>query len=261
MSISIRDLKYSYRKSEVLRGITFSVGQGEVLFVLGPNGAGKSTLFKCILRILSNYGGGIFIDGKDIQEISPRQMAKRIAYIPQSHVPKFDYTVLDIVLMGMTPEIGMFSAPDSFMELQAREILDSLEIGYLWDREYSRLSGGERQLAIIARALAQNAKVLVMDEPAANLDYGNQIRLMEEVKRLSKRGYSIILSTHNLEHAFMYADSVLVLKDGKAVQYGSPGHVLTEETIKSVFYSVDIKLFDFILNKRGPCMRDPASSF
>jgi iron complex transport system ATP-binding protein len=209
--------------------------------VLGPNGAGKSTLFRCILRFLKNYHGRISIDDADIRSFSRREMAKRIAYIPQSSNPAFNYTVLDIALMGLTHEVNLLSSPGKEHVLRAEQAIESLGIGNLRDRGFSELSGGERQLALIARALVQRSNILIMDEPTANLDYGNQCRVMKKIAELASQGYIVILSTHNPEHAFLYVDRAIMLDDGCLIADGAPDTVLTEQLIRKV-YGVDVLL-------------------
>jgi iron complex transport system ATP-binding protein len=172
---------------------------------LGPNGVGKSTLFKCILSLLRSYSGDILLDGVSTRSLTERQIARSIAYIPQAHGPVFPYSVLDVVLMGAAGSHRFFALPRSEDEQYALAQLEALGIADMADRDYSLLSGGERQLVLIARALAQRAQILVMDEPTANLDYGNQVRVMEHITNLSRRGYGVLLSTHNPEHAFFWS--------------------------------------------------------
>ncbi|MBQ9931975.1 MAG: ABC transporter ATP-binding protein, partial [Firmicutes bacterium] len=168
--MKIQDLCFSYGDHEVLKGIDFTAEYGEFLSVLGPNGVGKSTLFRCMLGLLSPQKGGAFIDGKPIAGMAAAQLARHIAYIPQSHNPVFNFKIFDVVLMGTTAQTGKFSAPGKKQVHQVEEALKKLGIFHLRDRGYANISGGERQLVLIARAIAQQAKILVMDEPSANLD-------------------------------------------------------------------------------------------
>jgi len=158
-----------------------------------------------------------------------------LAYIPQSSSPVYDYTALDTVLMGTTSSLGFLESPGKKEEEEALTVLEDLGIGYLKDRGIARISGGEQQLVYIARALIQKAKILIMDEPTANLDYGNQYRVMDKVRSLSKEGYTILLSTHNPEHALLYADKVLILKDGKVLTQGKKDEVLTEQVLSDLY--------------------------
>ena len=163
MSIEVRHLSFSYGSRQVLRDVSFSVGKGRLLSVLGPNGVGKSTLFRCILGLLHGFQGEITVDGTAVSTLGARELARKVAYIPQSNYPAFQYSVFDMVLMGTTAQSRAFSPPGPKQEAAAREALERLDIGHLADRSYTRLSGGERQLVLIARALAQQSPVLLMD--------------------------------------------------------------------------------------------------
>ena len=185
MSIEIRRLGFSYGSTDVLHDITFTAADGDIAAVLGPNGVGKSTLFRCVLGFLAPSEGGILVNGKDMRTLDRRAAAREIAYIPQSCVPSFNYTLLEVVMMGLTNQIGVFDAPRPEHKTAALEAMESLGIAHLAHRESGRVSGGERQLALLARAMVQNARVLVMDEPTANLDCGNSALVMERVSALA----------------------------------------------------------------------------
>ncbi|MEG1416656.1 MAG: ABC transporter ATP-binding protein [Clostridium sp.] len=232
--IKVKDLSFSYKDKEVLGGINFEGGDGEVICLLGPNGVGKTTLFQCMLKILKPSKGSIFISGQDIKNLKPSQMAKLIAYVPQSHNIVFNYRVIDVVLMGMTVNLKGGS-PTSKDEEVAKGILKSLGIESLAYRGYENISGGERQLVLIGRAMAQNTKLLIMDEPTANLDYGNSIRVMREITSLSKKGYTIIISTHNPEHGLLYAAKALVMLNGVIDSFGEPSKIINSEMIKRIY--------------------------
>ena len=170
MKLQVEGLSFAYGAHEVLRDVTFSALDGQLLSVLGPNGVGKSTLFRCVLGLLEGYGGTISIDGTDTRPLSAREIAHRIAYIPQTHYPAFNYSVFDMVLMGTTHSMGAFAAPGAKQRRAAETALRRMEILHLAERSYMRLSGGEQQMVLIARALAQEAKILLMDEPTSALD-------------------------------------------------------------------------------------------
>lgn len=243
MSMEVTDLAYRYGERSALRGVTFSIRAGEALFVLGPNGAGKSTLFRCVLGLLRGFSGRIRLDGRDLGNYPPALLARKLAYIPQSHESQFGYTALDIVLMGAAPRLGVFALPGKEQAARAEDALRLLGVGRLRDREFGSLSGGERQLVLIARAVAQDADMFVMDEPAANLDYGNQNRVMREIRRLAESGYAVLVSSHNPDHAFLYADRALALKEGRALGCGAPGQLLTEELLE-LLYGFPVRLRD-----------------
>ena len=245
MSLRVKNLCFTYGDgNEVLKDISFRVADGEVLFVLGPNGVGKSTLFKCMLGLLKGYKGTVEIDKVDIRELTPKQMSRFIAYIPQSHVPVFNYSVFDIVLMGTTSTLTAYATPGEAQAAYADCALETLGISHLRDRSFMKISGGERQLALVARALAQQAKVLIMDEPTANLDYGNQVLVQNRVRRLASDGYTVIQSTHNPDQAYLCADRLLALKGGAVLAEGAPADIINERLIKEL-YNVDVKLVSF----------------
>lgn len=239
MSIEINNLSFSYGTRPVLKNVSFRGEYGEILSVLGPNGVGKSTLFRCILGLLTPGTGSITIDGASIARLSPAQMARRIAYIPQSHSPVFHYTVFDMVLMGTTAQQGSFSSPGREQCARAEEALERLGIAHLSDRSYGNLSGGERQMVLIARAIAQQARILVMDEPSASLDFGNRIRVMQTVSDLAREGYCIIQSTHDPDQAYLYSHKVLALHDGSVLAFGTPKEVVDSGLI-STLYGVEV---------------------
>ena len=218
MSIDVRNLSFAYGKRQVLRQVSFRTSPGQLVAVLGPNGAGKSTLFRCILGFLPRYRGEIALCGHDLRSLDRRSLARLAAYIPQSSAPVYNYTVRDTVLMGADP----FHGPGPSQQETA-------------DRGINEISGGERQLALIARAMAQQAKILLMDEPTASLDYGNQFRLLRQVRQLADSGYTVLLSTHNPEHAFRFATDVLVLREGGVLAFGPAAETLTEELLREIY--------------------------
>ncbi len=241
MSIAVRNLSFSYGAEQVLRHITFSAEQGQLIALLGPNGAGKSTLFKCMLGLLTGYTGEASIDGDSVRGLSAGELARRIAYIPQSHYPSFNFSVFDMVLMGTTSQVSGFSSPRREQMDKADQMLQKVGMYPLRSRGFMQISGGERQLVLIARALVQDARVLLMDEPTSSLDYGNQLRVMEETQKLARDGYCILQSTHHPDHAFLYAHRILALKDGTLAADGAPRDVLNEELLTKL-YGVDVSM-------------------
>lgn len=243
MSIEIRDLCFGYCTREVLRNVSFSALEGQILAVLGPNGVGKTTLFRCILGLQHKYLGSIEVDGVDARTLTARELAHRVAYIPQTHGMAFSYSVLDMVLMGTTHNVAMMSVPKAKELNAANTALERMGIANLSDKNFSHLSGGEQQLVLIARALAQNTKILLMDEPTASLDYGNQSLVLQQVRALADDGYTILLSTHNPQHALWYADAVLALFDGTVAAFGQSRDVMNTALIRTL-YGVDATLIE-----------------
>ncbi len=253
MSISVRDLGFSYGSHEVLRDLTFDIPDGTLVNILGPNGVGKSTLFRCILGLNPNYTGSIEVNRKDMRKLSIKERAREISYIPQSHASVYDYEVLDVVLMATGADLRMLSNPGCSQRKRAYEALERIGIEKFAHRLYTQLSGGEQQLVLVARALAQNANTIVMDEPTSALDYGNTVRVLSCIRQLAREGLSIIQSTHNPDHAFLFSDKTLVLKDGRIDAYGSPYDVITSELISGL-YSVDVEVNSLYGDKVRVCV-------
>ncbi len=245
--IKIKDLVFAYDKEKVLNGIDFRAEKGQLIAVLGKNGAGKSTLFKCILGFLTKYNGEILLDDKEVRTLNRKQIASIAAYIPQSEMPVYNYTVFDTVLMGTTGTLSPLQSPGEEQISTAEDAIRSMGIENLAQRGINDLSGGERQLALLARAIAQKAKLLIMDEPTANLDYGNQHLVMNSIAQMVSAGYTVLLSTHNPEHALQYATHVLAIKDHKVMAFGKATDVLTEEIIDEI-YGMKVKIAEFNVN-------------
>ncbi len=242
MSVRVEHLGFSYGPHKVLNDISFDVEEGTLVNVLGPNGTGKSTLFRCILGLNRSYSGTITVNGKDISKLCIKERAREMAFIPQSHKPIYDYAVLDVVLMSSGAGSGAFFSPRQSHVNRAYEALERVGIAFLAERPYTRISGGEQQLVLIARALAQNASTIIMDEPTSALDYGNTVRVLSCVRQLAKQdGLTIIQSTHQPDQAFLYADKTLVLHEGNVLAYGSPKDTITAELISKI-YNVDVEV-------------------
>ncbi len=233
--LEARSLSFSYGSTPVLKDISFTAQCGEVIALLGENGTGKSTLLRLLLGFLKPDGGEVLIGGAPLSSYSRRALAREIAYIPQSHSPTFNYTVLQSVLMGASASLGALEVPGKAEEERAMAILHSLGIEHLAQRGCRKISGGERQLVLLARALLQDAKILLLDEPTASLDYGNAALVMERIAQLGRNGYTVLFSTHEPNHAFRYATRVLTLKDGALKADGAPKEVLSEQLLSSLY--------------------------
>ncbi len=236
MLLETRALFGGYHKDrDIVKNVSFSIDGGEMLSVLGPNGCGKTTLFRLILGLLSPSAGQLFIDGKSAEELSPKERAQKIAYIPQNHTPTFPYSVLDVLLMGRASHFSAFESPGSVDRSIAFGALERMCIAHLANEKYTALSGGQRQMVLIARAICQNARIFVMDEPGANLDYANLELLMGIVSGLAKEGYCVVMSTHSPEHPFSVADKALLMKDGGVVALGPPQTAISGEVLEQVY--------------------------
>ena len=253
MSIEVQNLSFSYGDRPVLHDISFRVEKGEFLSILGPNGVGKSTLFRCVLGLLSGYTGQVLVDGADSRSFTVREAARHIAYIPQSSHPIFNYSVFDIVLMGRTSGLSTFRSPKKQDAELCRWALEKVGIPHLSDRCFHRLSGGEQQLVLIARALVQKAPILMLDEPTASLDFGNQLLVLEQCRNLAREGYTVIQTTHNPEQSYQYSDRILTLQQGRVLAEGTPKEVLTEKTIRAL-YGVEVDVVSLRDDRARICL-------
>ena len=234
--IQVRDVEFSYGKQEVLKGISFCMEKGEFVCVLGANGCGKTTLLKSILAFLTPQHGQVLLYGKDIHQMDERERARKIAYIPQYHTPPFPFTVRDVVLMGRTPHLSRICRPTEKDCRIADESMERLGIAHYANKSYTALSGGQRQMVVIARALAQQPDLLIMDEPTASLDFGNQYLALAQVKKLAREGMGVLMVTHNPDHAFYCADRIIAMEDGKILSMGDAGKVINEAVMKAVYH-------------------------
>lgn len=250
--IRVKSLSFAYGDHSVLKDVSFHVERGEFLSILGANGVGKSTLFRCVLGLLPGYGGSVFLDGKDIRALPPREMAKLAAYIPQNAASIYNYSVEDIVLMGATAGLSRLGSPGKEDRDRASWAMEKVGIGHLRDRCFHHLSGGEKQLAVLARALVQNARILMLDEPTANLDFGNQLLVLTEIRALSREGYTIVQTTHDPERAYSFSDRILTLKDGSVFRFGSPEEVIVPEVIGAI-YGVDVEIASLYADRVRIC--------
>lgn len=235
MLLEVEDLRGGYGKGDVVKGVSCRADSGDVLCLVGPNGCGKTTLFRLMLGSIPISSGRVRIAGRDIATLSPRALANLIAYIPQYHTPIFAYTVLDIVIMGRASHFSSFETPKPVDREAAFAALEKVHALHLANEKYTALSGGQRQLILIARAICQSAQVFVMDEPAANLDYANHQLLLEVIRDLAKKGYCIVMSTHSPEHPFSVGSQVLLMKQGSAVAFGPPREVITPDSLQQVY--------------------------
>ena len=233
--IEARDIHFAYRGRRVLTGATLSLAPGELVCLLGANGAGKSTLLKILLGLLKPAAGKVSLGGTPIAGMDRRKLAQCLAYVPQVHAAPFPYTVREVALMGRLPVTGMFRAAHAADHQAVQRALDHLAIGPLADRPYTEVSGGERQLALIARALAQDARLLVMDEPLAGLDYGHQVRLLARLESLAEEGYGVLMTTHDPDQPLHGCQRVAMLIDGCIASVGTPADVLTPEAIYQLY--------------------------
>lgn len=254
MILDVQDLSYKYYNSRtIFHDICFQLDEGEVLSILGTNGAGKSTLLNCIANLFKPASGHIYLNGKDSSSMSMNDVARIIGYVPQIHTPAYAYTVLEFTVMGRTPYIGTFSKPSKEDYMIAEESLERMNILHLKDKAYTEISGGERQQVTIARALTQQPKLILLDEPTAHLDYGNQYRVVQMVKELAKEGYAVIMTTHNPDHAIILDGKVAILDKNGVLGVGHAADTLNKEMLSSL-YNLDIKTVYDEDAKRNVCI-------
>lgn len=241
MILDVQKLSFSYdKKRTIFHDVSFTLDKGEVLSILGTNGAGKSTLLNCLANLLKPQSGDIFLNGTSIKEMPMREVAKVIGYVPQVHVPTYDFTVRDFTVMGRSPYIGAFGNPSKKDYEIADEALSRMNIYHLRDKLYTEISGGERQQVTIARALTQQPQIILLDEPTAHLDYGNQFRVVQMIAQLADEGYALIMTTHNPDHAIILNGKVAILNREGVLGVGQASDTLSGETL-SELYGLSIK--------------------
>jgi iron complex transport system ATP-binding protein len=241
--LTAENISFGYTPgSDLIHNLSFSISEGDIACLLGPNGAGKTTLLRCMLGISKINQGTIKLQGRPISGLSAAELSRHMAYVPQSATSVFPYRVLEMVVMGRNPHLG-FAAVPSKQDLNiAAEALAQLGIAHLAGRGFGEISGGERQLTLIARALTQQVGLLIMDEPTSSLDYGNQVRILKIIDKLAKCGYTIIMTSHFPNHAFLTCNKVMMMKHGKITVMGDPEEVVTENSL-SELYDTSVKIF------------------
>jgi len=234
LKLTINKLSFNYASVPILKNIEFEMWIGEMLSIVGPNGSGKSTMLKCLNRILKTKQNTVLIDGQDANKLTIKQLSMLMGYVPQNSTSTFPFTVFDVVLMGRKPYIH-WNIGERDNEIVA-EMLDFLGIGHLAMRHFNELSGGEQQKVIIARALAQQPKLMLLDEPTSSLDIKHQLEILCMLKSLAQsKERSVVVSMHDLNLASRFSDRMLMLKNGCMYALGTPEEVLTEKNIEAVY--------------------------
>lgn len=236
MELSLSNVAAGHGDRTIVKDISLTIRSGDVFCLLGPNGVGKTTLFKTILGLQPILGGRIRLDGQDIGSWSHRQRARRLGYVPQAHTPPFPFTVADVVATGRAAHFGPFAGPSRADRAIAAVCLEKVGAANLGDAAYTAISGGERQLVLIARALAQQPSFLFMDEPTSNLDYGNQIRILNHVRALAEtEGMGVVMTTHDPNDALTYGSAVAILMPGGRLLSGSPDRIITRPVLEELY--------------------------
>lgn len=254
--LEVQDVSFKYPGVLILDKIRFSMSSGEVFCLLGPNGCGKTTLLDCILGWLKPCGGRVLLNGSSLENMSAQQIARHLAYVPQIHQKTFPYLVQDIVLMGRASFLGAFKAPSQEDRVIAEQALDKVGIARLKDRPYTQLSGGEGQLVMVARALAQNSPLIVMDEPTAHLDYRHELIILETVVELVRQtGLSVLMATHIPNHCYYFENQGIktqaaLVKNHRIMALGRPSEVLSEQNLGEL-YSIRTRIINCGLDDGG----------
>ena len=233
--IEVQNLNFAYEKEKALKKINIKFKKGELTCLLGANGSGKTTIIKSLNGIIERDNGEILIDKNSIDNLKQSEIAQKISMVPQEHTSIFSYKSIDVVTMGVTPYLDFGSQPKKEDYNKAKKIMDKLNILELAVRNYNQLSGGERQLVLIARALMQNTDYILLDEPTSHLDFKNQHLIMFELKKLSRRNKGIITALHDPNLALKYCDNVIIIKNGEVLDSGESSEVMTSENLSKVY--------------------------
>lgn len=235
MTLHTQNLSVGHGGCAVVEHINLELKQGEILCLLGPNGSGKSTLIKTLLNLIVPCAGQVLLNDTPVQQLPAHELARQLAYVPQSHGSSLGFTVGDTVLMGRTQNWGLFGGPGKADYVAVDAALEQLGIAALKQRDFSLLSGGQQQLVLIARALCQGAKIVVLDEPTANLDFANAAKVMQTLALMAAQGKSVIFSTHNPQDALVVNATACLLK-GRAVLAQGPAHeVITSQSLSALY--------------------------
>ena len=236
MILTVEQGAFSYRKDQkIFENVNFSLSSGEILAILGPNGAGKTTMLRCITGMLNWKQGASKLDGINIRSIPERKLWQRMAYVPQAKAASSAYTAFETVLLGRSSHLNAFSVPKQEDMEKAREAMGTLGIAHLADKKCSAISGGELQMVLIARALASEPEILILDEPESNLDFKNQLIVLDTISKLAQKGMACIFNTHYPEHALQRSHKALLLSKGGEYIFGDTAAVVTEANIQKAF--------------------------
>ncbi|MFI3250717.1 MAG: ABC transporter ATP-binding protein [Eubacteriales bacterium] len=246
MIFSVEQGSFGYGEHALLHDISFSVTNGEVLTILGPNGVGKTTLLRCMMGLLPWQTGTTSLDQIPMKEIPHRQFWQRVSYVPQQKGSAVSFSALEMVLMGRSSRLKPFEQPAKADIEKAKEALEAVGVIHLLEKKCDRMSGGELQMVLVARALCSDPEILVMDEPESNLDFRNQLVVLETIVELSKkRNIAVIVNTHYPVHALKISDKSLILSKGGAPIYGSTNEMVTEENLRNAF-EIEVKIHDLL---------------
>jgi iron complex transport system ATP-binding protein len=252
--IELRDGAFSFGEEAIFSGLNLDVAAGEVFCILGPNGCGKTTILRCLSGALVLKRGEIRLCGKDLSSYSATERAKHIGFVFQEHAAVFPYSVLDVVTMGRTPYLGLFSSPSEKDRELAELALSRVDMLRIKDKPYTEISGGQRQLILIARTLVQEPDVILLDEPTSHLDFKNQALCLEMVSKLAKEGISMVMTTHNPNQVLLFADRVAMMSGGAFIATGDAREAITEESLEAT-YGIEVRVFNIPDPKKGGSLK------
>ena len=243
MIYDINGVSFTYPHSErrALSDVSLTVGEGDTVTILGCNGSGKSTLLGCMLGLIKPQAGTVLLGGKDVAQMREREVASLVGYVPQSHTVSFGFSVMDFVVMGCAQRIGLFSRPGKREREDAEAAICNMGIMDIANRPYTEISGGERQKAMIARAIVSKPRVVLFDEPTAYLDYGSQLLVLRMIRELSSRGYSVVMTTHNPDHTLLLGGKAALLDDRGTMVFGGVELTVNAKNLSRT-YKTDIRL-------------------
>jgi iron complex transport system ATP-binding protein len=250
MLLTLKNGTFNYGERTIFSGLEFTVSRGDVICILGANGCGKTTLLRCLNGALKLKTGQVLLEGRDVTAMSAIDIARKMGFVFQEHSAPFPFTVLEVVRMGRAPYMGMFSHPGLRDNLLAEQALDMVGMLHLKDKPYTQISGGERQLVLIARTLTQEPQIVLLDEPTSHLDFKNQTLVLKMVNMMAENGMTVVMTTHLPNHAMQYSNKVILMNDGRFLASGDPEQTLTEEHLRKT-YGIHVQIFTANNPKNG----------
>lgn len=239
--ISLKNGEFRYGDHVVFQGVDLDLHRFEVMCILGANGCGKTTLLRCLIGNMLLNKGTIYLDEIDMTSMKIDEIARRVGFVFQEHHAPFPFSVLEVVRMGRAPHLPLFAMPSSHDTEIAKEKLDLVGMYHLKDKPYTQISGGERQLVLIARTLAQEPEVILMDEPTSHLDFRNQMIILQIINRLAEKGLAVLMTSHLPDHALLFSSLVALMKDGNFLAVGKPFDVMTAESLREI-YGIEVRM-------------------
>lgn len=240
--LTLKNGTFNYGNQTIFKDLDFSVNRGDVLCILGANGCGKTTLLRCLNGALRLKTGHVLLEGRDVSAMGAIEISRKMGFVFQEHSAPFPFTVLEVARMGRAPYLGLFSHPALRDNLLAEQALDMVGMLHLKDKPYTQISGGERQLVLIARTMTQDPKMVLLDEPTSHLDFKNQTLVLRMVNMMAENGMTVVMTTHLPNHAMQYSNKVVLMNGGTFLATGKPEQTLTEEYLRKT-YGISVKIY------------------